>query len=92
MKKQAHVILQEKILQKLTMETEEDCQVLNLLDAGEQICQVKEDLRRMRIKAERFRARWTRLLASSGRGRKRRAKGMSVLLSAAVATKAEQKI
>jgi hypothetical protein len=38
MKKQANVVLQEKILQKLTMKMEEDCQVLNLLDAGEQIC------------------------------------------------------
>ena len=46
----------------------------------------------MRIEAERFRAGWTRLPVSSGRGRKRRAKGMSVLLSAAVVTKAEQKI
>ena len=74
------------------MKMEEDCQVLNLLDAGEQICQVKEHLRWMRIKAERFRAGWTRLPASSGRGRKRRAKGVSALLSGEVATKAEQKI
>ena len=92
MKKQAHVVLQEKILQKLTMKMEEGCQVLNLLNAGEQICQVKEDLRRMRIEAERFRAGWTRLPASSGRGRKRRAKGVLALLLGAVVTKAEQKI
>ena len=74
------------------MKMEEDCQVLNLLDAGEQICQVKEELKRMRIKVERFRAGWMRVPAISKRGRKRRAKGALALLSAVVATKAEQKI
>ena len=74
------------------MKKKEDCQVLNLLDGGEQICQVKEHLTRMRIKAERFRAGWTRLPASSGKGRIRRAKGVSALLLAGVATKTEQKI
>ncbi len=74
------------------MKKEEDCQVLNLLDTGEQICQVKEHLTRMRIKAERFRAGWTRLPASSGKGRIRKAKGVLALLLAGVATKTEQKI
>ncbi len=45
-----------KILQKLTMTKEEDCQVLNLLDIREQICQFKEHLTRIMIMAERFRA------------------------------------
>ena len=92
MKKQAHVVLQEKILQKLTMTKEEDCQVLHLLDAGEQICQVKEHLTRIRITAERFKAGWMTLPASSGKGRIRRAKGVLALLLAGVATKTEQKI
>ena len=74
------------------MTKEEDCQVLNLLDAGEQICHVKEHLTRMRIMAERIRAGWTTLPASSGKGRIRRAKGVLALLLAGVATKTEQKI
>ena len=92
MKKQAHIVLQEKILQKLTITKEEDCQVLNLLDVGEQICQFKEHLTRIRIMAERFRAGWTTLLASRGKGWIRRAKGVLALLLARVATKTEQKI
>jgi hypothetical protein len=52
MKSQAHVVLQDKILKKLTMTKEEDCQVLNLLDAGEQICQFKEHLTRIKIMTE----------------------------------------
>ena len=44
--------------------------------ARERICQVKEKLRRLRIKAKRFRVGWTRLHAAvSGWGRKRRAGG-----------------
>ncbi len=62
------------------MKMEENFQVLNLLDAGERICQVKEELRRTRIKAKRFRVGWMRLPVVGGRGRKRRAKGMSALL------------
>ncbi len=50
-KQQAHVVLKEKILQKLTMTKEEDCQVLNLLDMREQICQFKEHLTRIIIMA-----------------------------------------
>ena len=46
----------------------------------------------MRIEAERFRARWTILPVSSGRGMKRRAKGVLALLLGAPVTKAEQKI
>ena len=65
---------------------------MNLLDTGEQICQVKEDLTRMRIKAERFRAGWTTLLASRKKGWMRRAKGVLALLLAGVATKTEQMI
>ena len=43
---------------------------------GERIRQVEEKLRRMRIKAKRFRAGWTRLHpVVGGRGEKRRAKG-----------------
>jgi hypothetical protein len=58
--------------------------------AGERICQVKEELRRTRIKAERFRAGWTRLRAAvGGRGGKRRAKGALASLSAAAAAKAD---
>ena len=63
--------------------------------AGERIYQVKEELRRTRIEAKRFRAGWTRLPAVGGRGRKRRAKGASASLSvaaAAAAAKAEQEI
>ena len=60
--------------------------------AGEQICQVKEELRRTRIKAKRFRVGWTRLRTGvGGRGRKRRAEGASVLalLLAAAAAEAD---
>ncbi len=92
MKKQAHIVLQEKILQKLTITKEEDCQVLNLLDVGEQICQFKEHLTRIRIIAERFRAGRTTLLASRGKGWIRRAKGVLALLLAGVATKTDQMI
>ncbi len=92
MKKQAHVVLQEKILQKLTMTKEEDCQVLDLLDMRGQICQFKEHLTRIMIMAERSRAGWTTLPASRGKGWIRRAKGVLALLLAGVATKTEQKI
>jgi hypothetical protein len=92
LKKESHVVLQGKILPKPTMTMEEDFQVLNLLNAEERICQVKEELRRTRIEAERFRAGWTRLPAVGGRGRKRRAKGASASLLAAAAAKAEQEI
>jgi hypothetical protein len=74
------------------MTKEEDCQVLNLLDMGEQICQFKENLTRRRIMSERFRAGWTTLLASRGKGWIRRAKGVLALLLAGVATKTEQKM
>ena len=58
--------------------------------AGEGICQVKEELRRTRIEAERFRVGWTRLRTTfGGRGRKRRAEGASALLSAAWAAEAK---
>ena len=57
------------------MTKEEDCQVLNLLDGREQICQFKEHLTRIRIMAERFRAGWTTLPASSGKGRIRKGQG-----------------
>jgi hypothetical protein len=56
------------------------------------ICQVKEEPRRTRIEAERFRAGWTRLPAVDGRGRKRRAKGALASSSVAAAAKAEQEI
>jgi hypothetical protein len=93
LKKEAYVVFQGKFLQKPTMKMEEDFQVLNLLDAGEEwICQVKEELRRTRIKAERFRAGWTRLPAVGGRRRKRRAKGAFALLLAAAAAKAKREI
>jgi hypothetical protein len=51
------------------MTKEEDCQVLNLLDMRVQICQFKEHLTRIMIMAERFRAGWSTLLASRGKGR-----------------------
>ena len=58
--------------------------------AGERIHQVEEELRRMRIKAERFRAGWMRLRpAVGGRGRKRRAKGAEASSAAAAAAKAD---
>ena len=57
--------------------------------AGERICQVKEELRRTRIKVERFRVGWTRLrTAVGGRGGKRKAEGASALSLAAAAAKA----
>jgi hypothetical protein len=42
--------------------------------------------------AERFRAGWTTLLASRGKGWIRRAKGVLALLLVGVATKTEQKM
>jgi hypothetical protein len=55
---------------------------------GEWISQIEEELRRMRIKAERFSAGWTRLRAAVGRrGRKTRAKGGEASSSAAAAAK-----
>ena len=59
------------------MKIEEDCLVLNLPDVEEQICQVKEEPRRMRIEAKRFREGWTRMPPVSVRGRKRGVKGVS---------------
>ena len=57
--------------------------------AGERICQDKEELRRTRIEAKKFRVGWTRLRAAvGGRGRKRRAEGALALSSAAAAAKA----
>ena len=57
--------------------------------AGEGIRQVREELRRMRIKAKRFRVGWTRLrVAVGGRGRKRRAEGASASSSVAAAAEA----
>ncbi len=73
------------------MTKEEDCQVLNLLDVREQLCQFKEHLPRIMIMTERFRAGWMTLLASRGKGWIRRAKGVLALLLAGVATKTEQK-
>ncbi len=57
------------------MKMEEDCLVLNLPDVEERICQVKEEPRRTRIEAKRFREGWTRMPLVSVSGRKRRAKG-----------------
>ena len=58
--------------------------------ARKRIHQVKEELRRTRIVAKRFRLGWTRLRAAVGRrGRKRRAKGASTLLLAVAAAKAD---
>ncbi len=74
------------------MTKEEDCQVLNLLDIREQICQFKEHLTKIMIMAERFRAGWMTLLASRGEGWMGRAKGVLALLLAGVATKTEQMI
>ncbi len=77
MKKVAHVVLQGKILQKPTLLMEEDCLVLHLPDVEERICQVKEEPRRMRIEAKRFKEGWKRMPLVSVRGRKRWAKGAS---------------
>ena len=58
--------------------------------AGEQIHQVKEELRRTRIEAERLRAGWTRLrTAIGGRGGERRAEGAAASLLLAAVAKAD---
>ncbi len=77
MQKVAHVVLQGKILQKLTILMEEDCLVLYLPDVEERICQVKEEPRRTTIEAKRVREGWMKMPLVSVRGRKRLAKGAS---------------